>query len=84
MKIHIVILTALFMLSCAPSGDGPEPPAPVPPAALSTLDQSLVTCRADGDCPRGAHCALGACAYECAHDADCVHGRTCDATGRCR
>jgi hypothetical protein len=53
-------------------------------AALANLDRSLVTCHDDGDCPRGAYCALSACAYECARDTDCVHGRTCDARGRCR
>jgi hypothetical protein len=91
MKTRIaILLIALFAWSCTSGGDPAGPPAPAAPmstseaAALSNLDRSLVTCRDDGDCPRGAHCALAACAYECASDTDCVHGRSCDTKGRCR
>jgi hypothetical protein len=68
---------------CAGESDA-DPPCARDAAALANLDRSLVTCRNDGDCPRGAHCALSACAYECTRDADCVHGRTCDVKGSCR
>jgi hypothetical protein len=82
---------AALAMSCASEGDGPAerppPPAVLSPAEaapLSNLERSLLTCTSDTSCPRGSHCALGACAYECATDADCVHGRSCDVKGRCR
>jgi hypothetical protein len=40
-------------------------------------------CVLDEDCPCGAHCSLGLCAYDCAVDADCGPGRWCNDFGRC-
>lgn len=40
-------------------------------------------CRADDQCPCGAHCALGQCVAQCASSADCTAGQTCDVFGRC-
>jgi hypothetical protein len=90
-RIAILLIT-LFGFACSSDDGLPEPSTPPAAGTMSTsetaardnLDRSLVSCRDDGDCPRGAHCALQACSYECASDADCVHGRSCDPKGRCR
>src|SRR5512140_1511176 len=41
-------------------------------------------CRADDDCPCGAHCALGQCVAECRADDACGTAAYCDRFGRCR
>jgi hypothetical protein len=41
-------------------------------------------CRADDQCPCGAHCELGKCMAECTANGDCQDGARCDSFGRCR
>jgi hypothetical protein len=41
-------------------------------------------CRADDQCPCGAHCELGKCSAECSQNSDCQDGGRCDSFGRCR
>ncbi|MDQ3266963.1 MAG: hypothetical protein M3Y59_25475 [Myxococcota bacterium] len=40
-------------------------------------------CALDADCPRGDHCALGACTHQCISDRDCTNGEVCSNRGRC-
>jgi hypothetical protein len=40
-------------------------------------------CQLDADCPRGDHCALGVCTYDCQTDHDCSSGDVCDSRGYC-
>lgn len=82
----LALAAALWVLAACTSSD---PPAPRPlssaeAAALANLDRSLLTCTIDSSCPRGSHCALGACSYECSADTPCAPDLTCDPTGRCR
>ena len=40
-------------------------------------------CRADDQCPCGAHCELGQCIASCGASTACASGTTCDTFGRC-
>jgi hypothetical protein len=44
---------------------------------------SYSACAVDADCPRGDHCALGACVHRCISDRDCSGGEVCSNRGRC-
>ena len=41
------------------------------------------TCKVDGDCHPGLHCATGTCSADCFDTADCPKDYSCSATGRC-
>jgi hypothetical protein len=47
------------------------------------LDERKV-CRADDDCPCGAHCTLGQCTSDCRANSACPSDTRCDDFGRCR
>lgn len=52
-------------------------------ARVDALLDSRVACRQDDQCPCGAYCARGVCAFDCRADRDC-DGGWCDPTGHCR
>jgi hypothetical protein len=50
---------------------------------VGSLIDTKRSCRADGECPCGAHCELGRCIASCRESSDCPGGY-CDQFGRCR
>lgn len=57
-------------------------------SGLCTPDPQLIaearSCRADDQCPCGAHCELGECVATCDAAHACDDGQRCDSFGRCR
>lgn len=61
---------------------------PADTGGACTPDPTLIAerraCRADDQCPCGAHCTLGECVADCGAKTACGAGQTCDTFGRCR
>ena len=62
---------------------GPPPQCTRDPAELQALNTQIRPCTEDVNCPCGAYCAFGVCAYDCLADGDCSGTDTCTTRGRC-
>src|SRR6185437_9690435 len=81
-RVAGIALAFAGLLGCnSSSGNGAA-------GATCTPDPALIAqareCRADDQCPCGAHCALGRCSADCSSASDCAAGQRCDQFGRCR
>src|SRR5436190_4386407 len=61
----------------------PTTDAAATPCELEFGPACGATCKVDGDCHPGLHCATGACVAECVDKSDCKQGDDCSSSGRC-
>ncbi len=78
------LLALALLLGCSDEEQDVQPdPAPAGcPRDEGQLAESR-RCLLDEDCPCGAHCALGACSFDCTSAAECGGELLCDDFGRC-